>query len=114
MIPTPAPRAHTPEEVRAQLLSQVRGMAKFWAELPGKTSQERCDGLAFSLLNIFDGTHTGLPAMDISLAPHPDDKAYCQRTGENWFEPGQVINDCYLHEEYYRAPADAQAEVEGR
>ncbi len=105
-----APRPYTPEEVRDQLLDYVRGIAQYWAELPDKTPLERCNGLAFSMLNIFDGTSAALPAMDISLAPHPDDQAYRAKHSENWYEPGQVINACYLHDLYYRRDAETEAD----
>jgi hypothetical protein len=98
------PRAKTVEEVREEFLDNIREVARYWAKLPDRTAQERCDGLAFSILNIFDGTTMSLPAMDISLAPHEDDKAFNQNEGENCFEPGMVINDCMLHEMYYREP----------
>lgn len=44
----------------------------------------------------------GILALDLVLNPHPDDKAYRQADGENWYKPGQVINDdCALHDEFY-------------
>lgn len=91
-------RAKTAEEVRREFLLHIHSLVEYWAELPNKTPLERCDGLAFSILNIFDGTTMGLPAMDISLSPHPDDKAYNQESGDNWYDSGMVINDCMLHE----------------
>ena len=91
-------RAKTSYEVRQEFLEHIHALSHYWATLPDKTAQERCDGLAFSILNIFDGTAMALPAMDIHLAPHPDDKEFNQQQGENWYEPGMVINDCMLHE----------------
>jgi hypothetical protein len=58
-----------------------------------KSAEERCDGLAFSILNIFDGTSSDLPAMDIVLRPHEDDKEYNIDNGDKWFEDGMAIND---------------------
>ena len=75
------PRAKTADEVRQELLEQIRATVNYWATLPDKTPIERCDGVAFSILNIFDGTTISLPAMDICLAPHPDDKEYNQQNG---------------------------------
>lgn len=93
-----AARAKTVAEVRQEFLEHIRGLSEYWATLPDKTPQERCDGLAFSILNIFDGTTIELPAMDIHLAPHPDDKEFNRENGSNWYEPGMIINDCMLHE----------------
>jgi hypothetical protein len=94
-------RAYTAEEAREMFLNQVRAYAEYWAELPGKTDKERCDGLAFSLMNIFDGTSAGLPALDIVARPHPADKPYHIDEGTNYFEDGTVLNNCMLHELYY-------------
>ncbi|HUS89235.1 MAG TPA: hypothetical protein VMW91_07705 [Desulfosporosinus sp.] len=94
-------RAKTEIEVRNEFLDHIRSIAKYWAELPGKNSQERCDGVAFSILNIFDGS-TMLPAMNISLLPHPEDKQYHIDEGKNWYEPKMIINDCMLHEVYFK------------
>lgn len=96
-----APRAWTAEEARKLFLDRIRGDAQYWAELPGKTAQERCDGLAFSILCIFDGVTMALPAMDIQLSPHEDDMEFHKKNGENWFEPDMLINDCHLHDLYH-------------
>lgn len=94
-------KAKSAEEVRNELLAAIRRTAAGWAAVPDKTPAERCDGLAFSLLTIFDGETLGLPAFDISPAPHEDDKQYHIDLGEDWYEAGMVINDCPLHELYY-------------
>lgn len=98
-----APGAYTKEEVRAMVLEMVRGYATYWAnEDRVKTNQERCDGLAFSIMNIFDGTTAALPAFDIVARPHPDDKEYCSSQGDKYIPDGLTINDdCLLHELYY-------------
>ena len=103
----PEPRPYTAEEAREMFLHHVRELARYWAELPGdKTPRERCDGLAFSILVAIDGCSAELPALDLSLSPHPDDEAYYKGNGENWFETGMVINDCQLHEAFYRPNRD--------
>jgi len=96
------PRAKTAEEVRTEFLKKVQSLAQYWGNVEGKTDVEKCEGLAFSILNIFDGTSADLPAMDISLAPHESDKDYCIDNGENWYEPGMIINNCTLHESFYK------------
>lgn len=99
-------QAKTKEEVREEFLRKVKTIVKFWAtckipEPMRDTIEERCDGVAFSILNIFDGTSMGLPAIDLALCPHEDDKAYYIERDENWYEPGMIINDdVHLHHEY--------------
>lgn len=98
-------RAKTAEDVRGEFLGHIHALVSYWAGERGsnvpteKSVKERLDGLAFSILNIFDGTAMALPAFDIVCSPHPEDKAYCQENEDNWYESGQVINDgCMLHE----------------
>ncbi len=95
------PRAKTPEEVREQLLRHFKFISKYWATLDNKTTQERCDGLVFSILSTLDGSSLELPSFDLIPSPHPDDKEYYIDNGENWIEP-VVINDTMLHEEWHR------------
>ena len=90
-------RAYTDEEVRKQLIEHVKHVCKYWANLPDKTDLDKCEGVAFSIMNIFDGT-TGLPAFDLVVRPNPDDKQFNIDEGENYYEDGQVINDCMLHD----------------
>lgn len=91
-------RAKTEREVRQEFLNRIHALSNYWATLPSKTPQERCDGLVFSILNMFDGTAAGFPAMDIHLAPHPEDKEFNRGNGNNWYEPEMIINYCLLHE----------------
>ena len=94
--------AITAEEARKDFLTYLAGLAKYWATLPDKTPLERCNGLAFSVLTIIDGD-TFMPPMDLVLRPHPDDEQFNRDDGDDWYEDGQVINDCgALHEIWHR------------
>jgi hypothetical protein len=56
----------TIEEARAEFLKSIRTMVDYWANderTPG--AREKLDGLAFSILNIIDGT--GSPFNPITL-----------------------------------------------
>lgn len=77
-------RVFTNDEVREQFLAQVRGMIDYWDELPKKTTTERLEGLAFSILADIDGCGP-LPSFILAPSPHEDDKAYHQSNGSNWF-----------------------------
>jgi len=98
------PRAITAAEEREALLGAVRNYASYWSTQQC-TSREMCDGLAFSILGLIDGVAAGNPSLDLVVRPHPDDKAYCEKNGENWHEDGLVINDgdAYLHDDYYKS-----------
>jgi len=95
------PRAYTVEEVREEMLDYLRNIANYWADLPNKTAREKCDGLVFSFLTLLDGCAM-FPALDVTLAPHESDKEYNRSEGMNWYEPGMLVNNCMLHELYYK------------
>lgn len=100
-------RAYTAEEAREQFMDQVRHLVRHWErESRAPTAKEKLEGLAFSIMNIFDGT-SGLPAFDIVCAPHPDDKQYHIDEGSKYFMPGMVINECHLHEMLFSGRAAA-------
>lgn len=93
-------KPYTEEEVREMFLDHIRHLCRYWARAERDSKKEMLEGLAFSILNIFDGT-SGLPAFDIVVRPHPDDKAYNESCDEDYFVDGQVINECHLHEMFY-------------
>jgi len=86
------------EKAREKFFQELQNCADYWAELPDKTPAQRCDGLVFSILNIFDGTSMGFPSLDLVLAPHEDDVKEHIASGQEFYEPGMIINDCMLHE----------------
>jgi hypothetical protein len=106
-----APRAHTPDEVRQMLLLYFRVMIRYWATLKVEPSdlartnesdiEYRLSGLVFSILVTLDGGAAELPAFDLRPVPHPEDRAFYESEGRNWFE-SQTINDCQLHELWHR------------
>jgi hypothetical protein len=101
-------RAYTDEEVRHQFLSQIKSYVDYWATVEGKTSIERCNGLAFSILIIFDGGSSS-PAFDITVHPHPSDREFHEAEGENWYEPVIINNSALLlHEEFIKWKSKSQ------
>lgn len=85
-------RAYTKQEARTQVLEQIRHIAQYWANLPDKTPLQRTEGMAHTMLGIFDGVGC-LPAFDIVIRPHEDDKQFYIDEDEDYFEDGMVIND---------------------
>jgi hypothetical protein len=104
------PRAYTEDEVRDMILAHVRRITSYWGNLPDVdpatgdvlTIKDRCEGVAHSILVLLDGG-TGMPAITLKLAPHPDDKGFRRSEGENWFEPGMELGGA-LHERFYTEP----------
>jgi hypothetical protein len=44
-------------------------------------------GVLHSFLCVFDGVSADMPAFEIIAAPHPSDKAFHEKNGENWWPP---------------------------
>lgn len=95
------PRAHTADEATELYLQHIAAIAAYWANQTDQSILARCNGVAFSILTLFDGD-TMLPSCDITVAPHPDDEQFLRDEGENWFIAGQVLNDEPLHEIWYK------------
>lgn len=80
----------TPEQVRRQIAEHMNMMVKYWAELPGLSIEDRCDGVAFSAFTMLDGAGA-LPRFALAIESAP---------GEEYVD-GQVINaDADLHDVY--------------
>lgn len=88
-----APRAFTKEEAREIFVDHMKGIISYWAEVPNQTDYERCEGVMHSVLTTFDGNSLPLPALDIVVRPHQEDKPYAIDHGMNYFEDGTVLND---------------------
>ena len=101
------PRAYTAEETADKLIAAIRATAAYWAALPSfdratgrwMTTNDRCEGVAFSILSILDGCSLDLPGFDLVATPHPDDKAFMIAEGCNWVEPGCKLSFA-LHERF--------------
>jgi hypothetical protein len=80
-----APRALTEDEVRDQLLEYVWAMIHYWEKGKVLTTQEKLEGLAFSLLSMLDGDSANLPRFIVAPNPHPSDVDYRRQENENYF-----------------------------
>lgn len=67
-----------------------------------KSVEDRILGFIHSLLAQIDGEGMTMPAIDLVLRPHPDDREFHIKEGENWYRNGMAINaNTYLHERLY-------------
>lgn len=102
-------RSYTEEEVRDMILKHIRALSSYWADLPdidkatGRviTIKDRCDGVAFSILSMLDGCSMEIPAINLKLVPHKEDKDFLIQNNENWFEPDMELS-FVLHEHFYK------------
>lgn len=99
-------REYTKEEVRELFLKQVKQSVDFWVTADVNKLRDRLDGVAFSIMNIIDGT-SSLPSFILAPAPHEDDKESCIQDDVNWFPENNNTNvNCdiagSLHELYHK------------
>jgi len=81
---------YTEDEVRQAFLEHVWQTIDYWdgaydQKVAQYACREKLEGLAFSLLVMLDGCSADLPGFIVAPCPHPDDKAYLQGEGENWY-----------------------------
>ena len=87
----------TVEEVRSDFLSHVRAMAHYWANAPGTelSVQERCEGVAFSILAAIDGCAPNLPYLRLVIGDYD--------SGNDEYPSGAVLNRVVeLHALFYQ------------
>ncbi len=82
---------YTEEEVKIHFLRHLVSSIKYWDRLPGKTTTERLEGLAFSFLVSIDGD-TYLPAFILAPCPHEDDKAFCINEGDDYYPENHGVD----------------------
>lgn len=78
-------REYTEEEIRNKFLDYVWNLVEYWKKVDGKDWGERMEGLAFSILSTIDGSSISLPSFILAPDPHPDDKEYHIKKGENYY-----------------------------
>jgi len=104
---------YTEEEIRTKLLTHIHSLISHWEALPERdlnTSitpiRARLEGLAFSILSTLDGVSTELPMFLVAPNPHPSDKNFHQKSGDNWYPESKLAHGVcisgLLHEEFYK------------
>lgn len=97
-------KIRTKESLREDFLGTIRDMVHVWnsPDIDGDTKY-KLEGLAFSILAMFDGCNPGIPTMDIVMRPHPEDKQFFIDNCEDWIEDGMIINDdVSLHDMWHK------------
>ena len=103
------PREYTAEEVRELVYAHFWSIIDYWSNLPDIDKRDAVSGCVFSVLSMLDGSTLGLPAFAIVTEPHPLDKEFHQKRGENWFPENDTssqrgnIADVMLHEFFHKA-----------
>jgi len=80
-------------------------MVKYWQDETRSNRNEAIEGIAHSMLVLFDGMTAALPGFKIVPDPHPDDKGYALGQNENYWPDDIDIReggDDYLHHYLYK------------
>lgn len=98
----------TTDEIREEFLAHVWHLIEYWENLNdgANSSQDKLEGLAFSMLSTLDGSSAALPGFIVAPMPHETDKAYHIQQGEDYYpynDPETVQADIAgsLHETFY-------------
>jgi hypothetical protein len=88
------PRELTKDEVTDKFLKHIKAMEKYWEGLPNKSSEEKLNGLAFSILVLLDGGAGFMPSFIVAPSPHEEDKDFCiNEEKTNYFPENHQIED---------------------
>jgi hypothetical protein len=92
-------RELTADEIRDRFLKHLWDSIRYWAGEDGSnvpahyTSRERLEGLTHSILATLDGCTLAVPSFIVAPHPHPEDKAFHQERGEDWFPENHQIEE---------------------
>jgi len=96
-------RQYTEEEVLNRVLDHIWHLIGYWNSEgysnveKTRSTRERMEGLAFSILAMLDGSCMDIPKFIVAPDPHPADKEYHQDNDENWFPDNSEANiECDL------------------
>ena len=78
-------RETTKDEARKEFLNAVKDIADCWVHSEGTTVDEKCNGVAFSILVLLDGCNVNVPVFSVIPVPHSSDKEYSIQKGENYY-----------------------------
>lgn len=96
-------RPYTREEIQEQFLDHVRNLVDYWeSESRTKTSREKLEGLAFSILSALDGSAAALPGFEVKAIGTEEDIEFFKENDENYYPiDGEDIAG-NLHEKFYK------------
>ncbi len=75
----------TEDEIRTEFLNRIRAYVTEWDSNPLRTSKEKLNGLAFSILAMLDGVDPLICGFIVAPSTHEDDKQYNIDNGDDYY-----------------------------
>jgi hypothetical protein len=99
----------TVDVVRGEVLNHIRDMVNYWESSEGKTSKEKLDGLAFSILVMLDG-ESNLPPFIVAPLESSENIQFAISEGRDYYPENKVeiVSKIKcdiagsLHDQYYQ------------
>ncbi len=80
-----------PGRARAIFLEHINTIIDHYAARNSQSDKDRCHGVALAILEVLDGHMPSFPQCSITLQPHPDDRAFAEKSGHDYFEADTQI-----------------------
>lgn len=85
-------REKVTDEIAAEFIEHVRELISIW-ESTDKSSLEKLNGLAFSILVALDGGADNVSGFIVAPLPHPEDKQFHIDEGTNYYPENHEIEE---------------------
>lgn len=96
-------KEYSEEDARLFFLKHIHNLINYWLnEDKAKTTKDKMEGLAFSILSTLDGEVGNMPSYQLKPFNSKEDIEYLKKNGEDYYpENGIDIAGC-LHEFFYK------------
>lgn len=84
-IPKYVSKEKSEEQVKKEFINKVQEYIDYWVGIKSQNIRECANGVAFSILNIIDGTIGDLPKFILAPNPHIDDKQFLIKNNEDYY-----------------------------
>lgn len=96
-------KPYSKEEIEDNFLAHIHTLVDYWEnESRTKTSKEKLNGLAFSILSMLDGCSGEMPGFEVKAIGAKEDIEFFLQTGQDYYPlEGEDIAGS-LHEKFYK------------
>ncbi|OMC74240.1 hypothetical protein BK125_20790 [Paenibacillus odorifer] len=85
-------REKVQDEITAEVIEYIRELISYW-ESTDKSSLDKLNSLAFSILVALDGEADRIPSFIVAPLPHPDDKKFSVEKEVNYYPENHEVEE---------------------